>query len=119
MIQKRNTYRSRGLGHWWQTKSINVIPNVRYADERSYSFCCSGIPKHSVISVGSYGCLRDRRTRAFFRQGLEFVVEYLNPSCIVVYGGVPEDVFSCCYASGTKIVHFQGGFYAGRKKESA
>ncbi len=36
----------------------------------------------------------------------------------VVYGGIPEEVFSCCYASGTKIVHFPGGFYAGRKKES-
>lgn len=119
VMQEWNTYRGKALGHWWQSQGMNVLPNVRYSDERSYRFCCNGVPSKATICVGSYGCLKDSQNRALFKQGLAFIVSYLKPLCIVVYGGVPDDVFSCCTEAGIKIVSFPGGFYANRKKESA
>lgn len=116
VMQKWNTYRGKALGHWLQYKGINVLPNVRFADERSYKFCCAGVPKRSTICVGSYGNLRRTDDRTFFKQGLEFVIKKLKPSCLVVYGSTPYDVFSCCKESGVKILQFDSVF-AGYSKE--
>lgn len=57
VMQQWNTYRSRAIGHWLQTNGITVIPNIRFADERSFAFCCDG------ISRGRAPCIH---------QGLEF-----------------------------------------------
>ena len=109
VMQQWNTYRGKALGHWWQSLGMNVIPNVRWSDERSYVFCCNGLSERSIICVGSYVCLRDRRDRILFRQGLEFVIDYLHPVCIIVYGGIPDDVFSCCARAGIRVINFIGG----------
>lgn len=119
VMQAWNTYRGKALGHWWQSQGLNVIPNVRCADERSYSFCCDGVSERSTICIGSYGCLRDKKDRALFGQGLKFIIERLKPLCIVVYGGVPDDIFSCCTDAGIKILHFPGGFHAAKRAVSA
>lgn len=44
-MQKWSTYQGRALAHWWGENGMEVIPNVRFADERSYEFCFSGIEK--------------------------------------------------------------------------
>lgn len=119
VMQEWNTYRGKALGHWWQSQGLNVIPNVRWSDGRTYKFCCNGIPANATICVGSYGSLRDSRNREFFRKGLEFVVSELHPLCIVVYGGIPDDVFSCCTEEGIKLLHFPGGYWAGRKESAS
>lgn len=105
-MQIFNTYMGKALGHWWQSNGLNVIPNVRFADERSYKFCCDGVPKHSIISVGSLGCMRKLQEREIFKRGLEFVTHYLEPSCIVVYGSAPEEIFKCCRESEVEILQF-------------
>ena len=109
-MQEWNTYRGKALGHWWQTQWLNVIPNVRWGDERTYKFCCNGVPHNAPICVGSYGNLKKTRNREFFQKGLEFVVSTLNPSCIVVYGGTPDDVFQCCTDAGIRILAFEPEF---------
>lgn len=47
-MQIWNIYRSRAIGHWMQKNGINVIPNIRYGDRRSYKLCCDGIEKNSM-----------------------------------------------------------------------
>lgn len=44
VMQQWNTYRGKAIGHWLQANGIPVIANVRFADERSYDFCCMGVP---------------------------------------------------------------------------
>ena len=58
VMQYWNIYRSRAIGHWLQENGIHVIPNIRFGDERTYKVCCAGIPKKSVISIGSHGCIK-------------------------------------------------------------
>lgn len=93
VMQQWNTYRGRAIGHWLQENDVPVIPNVRFADSRSYGFCCDGVPKYSTIAVGTHGCMKLVRERTLFKAGLEHVVRTLQPTSIIVYGSTPHDVF--------------------------
>lgn len=117
--QEWNTYRGKALGHWWQKNGILVIPNVRTADERSYKFCCNGVAHNSIIAVGSHSCIKIREERLYFQRGLEFCVEQLCPSTVVVYGAAPPDIFSCCSNRGIEILQFESEFANSRKEVSA
>ena len=117
VMQQWNTYRGKALGHWWQSMGMNVLPNVRFADERSFSFCCDGVPKRSIICIGSHGNIKNRENRIIFKQGIDSIVENLSPSCIVVYGSAPDDVFACCLEKNIKILQFNCEIHKKRRKE--
>ena len=107
VLQQYNTYRGKALGFWWQENGINVIPNIRFADSRSYDFCFLGISQNSIIAIGSLGCLKIKEDRDFFKAGLEETVKRLRlVNKIVVYGSEPEYVFSCCYEKNISILQF-------------
>jgi len=36
-------YRNRAVGYWLQSNGIDIVPNVRWSDERSYSFAFEGL----------------------------------------------------------------------------
>ncbi len=115
VMQEWNTYRGKALGHWWQTKDMAVLPNVRPGDARTYDFCCLGVPHHGTICVGTHGCLRIREEREYFRKGLIAIVDRLAPTCIVVYGPAPDDVFAFCIERGIRILQFDSEFASSRK----
>lgn len=58
VMQQWNTYRNRAIGCWLQDNGIPTIANVRWGDERTFSFCCAGAPKNSIIAIGSHGCIK-------------------------------------------------------------
>ena len=67
VLQIANTYMNRAVGHYLQSQGIYVIPNIRWGDERSYTTCelpekfaFAGVEKHSIVSVGTYGCIQSR-----------------------------------------------------------
>lgn len=119
VMQEWNTYRSRAIGHWLQANGITVIPNVRFADERSYAFCCDGISKGSTISVGSHGCIKGCIDRMYFKRGMEYVVQKLEPQRIIVYGKAPDDIFGTYRRSGIKICQYDSDYSISRKAVSA
>lgn len=89
-----NTYRDRAMGHWLQSHGLKVIPNVRFSDERSYCYCFNGVPRHATICVGSHGLMKAKRDREMFKRGLIETLDRLAPTCLLVYGTAPKDVFS-------------------------
>ena len=98
--QIANVYRSRAIGHYFQKNGLNVIPNVRWGDERSYTtnelpekFAFLGLPKGSIVSVGTYGCIKSKEERFQFRLGLIEMLNELEPIIVLVYGAMPDDVF--------------------------
>ncbi len=119
VMQQWNIYRSRALAHWLQENGVPVIPNVRFGDERTYETACLGIPKHSTISVGSHGCIKLNREREYFKSGLDYIVDRLQPSAIVVYGAAPDSVFGEYQKQGIKILHFDSEFNQSRKAVNA
>ena len=110
VMQQWNTYRSRAIAHWLQTNQVPVIPNIRFGDERSYDFCCVGIPKHGTISIGSHGCIKNKIERSFFQRGLEYVINELMPQNIVVYGSTPSSIFGKYQENGIRIIQFNSDY---------
>ena len=92
-MQVWQIYRSRALGFWFQKNGIKVIVNMRYGDERTFNICCNGVPKNSIISIGSHGCIKDKEDRQIFISGLDFIIKELKPHTIIVYGSAPNKIF--------------------------
>lgn len=101
VLQMTNTYISRQIGYYLQTNGLYVIPNVRWGDERSYTriiptevpFAFLGIEKHSIVSIGTYGCSKTREEVHHLREGLKAMIEELEPEIVLVYGSMPDSVF--------------------------
>ncbi len=105
-MQKWSTYQNRALANWWQENGIEVIPNVRFADERTYDFCFDGIPRNSVVSVGSLGCFKSKEDKEYFIKGFDELVKRLEPRAVVIYGTAPDDIFMPYKNKGIIIKNF-------------
>lgn len=119
VMQYWNIYRSRAIAFWLQDNGLAVIPNIRFSDERTYKLSCAGIQKHGVISVGSHGCMKLFTERAYFQNGLNYVIETLKPSTLVVYGAAPQEVFAPYQEMGIEILQFDSEFMQSRKVVNA
>lgn len=91
-----NTYRMRAFGYWYGMKcGKKVINNVRWGTKETYRFCFDGIPKNSIVSVGTVGGspfkLQDRKR---FEDGLDEMVRLLKPNGIIVYGSANYPCFA-------------------------
>lgn len=111
-VQITNLYRNRALGSYYQRKGIYVIPNIRWGNELTYTtkyfsekIAFLGAPKHSIISIGTYGCIQTREDKYYFHAGLDAMLEYLEPNVVLVYGSMPKSVFGS-YETQTKFVPF-------------
>jgi hypothetical protein len=96
---------------------INVIPNIRYGDKRTYEISCDGIEKGGTIAIGSHGNIKCCMDRRFFLEGLDVIVEIIRPSVIVVYGTANNKYFGKYKERGIKIVQFDSEFTTSHKKE--
>ena len=108
-----NIYRNRLVGSYFQRHGINVIGNCRWGDSRTYlshtfnepvSFI--GLPSNSIIAVGTYGCIHGKSNKEQFKNGLEAMIDYLNPATVIVYGAMPDSVFGPS-KSKTEFVNFK------------
>lgn len=116
VMQEWNTYRNRALAHWLQENGIEMIPNVRFNDERTYAFCFDGIAHNKTIAVGTHGCIKRAEDRNLFKSGLKVAVERLTPKNIIVYGAAPDDIFGECKKRGIQITAFESEFSKSRKQ---
>ena len=98
-VQITNIYRNRAIGAYMQNKGIYVIPNVRWGDERTFTtkmlperVAFMGIEKHSIVSVGTYGQLRDSVNRFYLEAGTDAMVNELEPEVVLVYGSMPKEI---------------------------
>lgn len=114
IMQYWNIFRSRAVATWLKDNGINVIPNVRTGDERTFEIACEGIEKNSIIAIGSHGCIKCKADRAFFQKGLEHIINSLSPKIIILYGAKPDSIFNK-YEDKVTIINFKDEFYNGRK----
>lgn len=112
VLQLANIYISRAIGYYYYSQGIYVIPNVRWGDERTYSksvlpeaAAFLGIPKNSIVSIGTYGCIRGEEKRYHFKKGLEAMIDTLTPKVVIVYGSMPPDIFNE-FKSKTTFIQF-------------
>lgn len=98
-IQITNIYRSRAIGYCFQKHGVYVVPCVRWGDERTYTrkflperIAFKGVEKHSIVSVGSYGQLKDKVNRYYFEAGMDAMMEELEPEVVLVYSKMPDNI---------------------------
>ena len=98
-IQITNVYRNRAIGYCFQKHGVYVIPCVRWGDERTYTtkflsekIAFAGVEKHSIVSVGAYGQLKDRVNRYYFEAGMDSMMETLEPEIVLVYSKIPDQI---------------------------
>lgn len=103
-VQMGNVYRSRAIGHYFQKRGVYVVPNVRWGDERSYTtsvlperFAFLGLPRHSILSIGTYGACKTKEEKYHMRYGLIAMLDELQPEVVLVYGAMPDEIFHDLY----------------------
>ena len=118
-MQIWNTYRGRALAAWLQNNGAEIIPNVRFNDERTYEFCFDGIEKFKTVAIGTHGCIKNRIDKDYFKDGLAEMVKRLSPRTIIVYGSAPDDIFKKYRDMGINIMPFESEFSKSRKQVTA
>ena len=111
-VQVANIYRSRAIGNNFQRKGIYVIPQIRWGNSLTYTteifperVAFLGVERHSIVSIGTYGCSQSKDDKYHLKAGLEAMLETLEPHIVLVYGAMPASVFND-YLHSTKFVHF-------------
>ena len=111
-VQIINVYRNRAIGNYYQRRGVYVIPQIRWGTEATYTtkilpeaIAFSGVEKHSIVAIGTYGCIQHKEDKYHFKAGLEAMLINLEPQIVLVYGPMPKAVFDD-YLHNTRFVHF-------------
>lgn len=99
-VQITNTYRNRAIGFYLQKNGAYVIPQVRWGNALTYTtqllpekIAFLGVEKHSIVAIGTYGCISSREDKVHFKAGLKEMLLTLKPEIVLVYGGMPNFIF--------------------------
>ncbi len=117
-MQIWNTYRNRAIAFWLQREGVPIVPNVRWGDERTYSFAFEGLPTGGTVAVGTHGTFRKKLDREYFKKGLDRMVETLQPDTLIVYGPIRDELFGVYERQGVEIIAIPSRI-AVLKKEAA
>ena len=111
-VQITNVYRNRAVGYYYQSKGLYVIPQIRWGSDETYTtkvfpekIAFLGAPKHSIVAIGTYGCIQHRDDKYHLKAGLEAMLETLEPDTVLVYGSMPDAVFGD-YLHTTRFVQY-------------
>lgn len=106
-----NTFRNRFFAAWWQTRGLNVIPNVSWADPDSYKYCFEGLPVASIIAVNSMGVCKNSLSKYLWRKGYDEALSRLNPTMVLRYGHSVEgeDTSRTIFIKNTVIERMHNG----------
>lgn len=103
-----NTYRMRAFGYYLTTLGFKVINNVRWGTKETYNYCFDGIPKNSIICIGTVASgIKKLVNRSDFEKGLKKAIETLKPKIIILYGSSKYDIFNKPYLKKIKIISFK------------
>ncbi|MBQ9371951.1 MAG: DUF4417 domain-containing protein [Thermoguttaceae bacterium] len=111
-VQIINTYRNRTIGSFFQRHGLYVIPQIRRGSSATYTtevfperVAFLGAEKHSIVAIGTYGCIQSREEKRTFKSGLHAMLETLEPEVVLVYGSMPRAVFED-YRDATRFIQF-------------
>ena len=117
-MQQWHTYRGRAIAVWLQNNGIEIIPNIRWSDESSFEYCFLGVPKRSIVSVSTHGCIRSNEQKRIFKSGLKEMIRVLEPTDVLVHGYMPDSVFAE-FKNDVKFHRYKSQFERTHEKEGA
>lgn len=116
-MQIWNTYRGKALACWLYENGVEIIPNVRWGDERTFKLACLGVEQNKTIAVGTHGCIKTVDGRNMFIAGFDYVINKLKPKTVIVYGRMPDKIFCIARMYGINLIPFESEFSLSHKKE--
>jgi len=105
VVQKSQIYLNLAITYYFASQGIEIIPNVRIGDDRTLS-CLEAFPKHTLIAIGSHGFVRKLDNRYIFADQVMHIVDVLQPTGIIVYGPVSDEVFGYARLKGIPIYQY-------------
>lgn len=118
-MQKWNTYKGKALAAYLYENGVEIIPNVRWGDERTFALSVLGVEQNKTIAIGTHGCIKTIEEKQMFIRGFDYVVQALKPKNIVVYGRMPDKLFCLAKMYGINLIQFESEFAISHKKEVA
>ena len=100
-----NDFRNKFLAALYQFFGIKVIPAPVWGDSKHMEYYMEGWPHHSLIAINSTGVCLDQRSRHIWLDGYNAMLEILQPTHILRYGGFIEGEradISTYYANNNK-----------------
>ncbi len=91
-LNKRNLYRTRLAGAFWQKCGLNVIPTASWGNADSFKYCFEGLPEESVIAVCGVGHSKNWATKKLWTYAIRQLEAQKHPIKILVYGPETEIV---------------------------
>lgn len=88
------------IGAFYQRQGIKVIPTISWAEPGTFKFCFDGIEKNSIVSISTIGVKRTEFSNAIWKEGVDAMLNAIEPSDIIVYGGEID------YDYGKSKVHY-------------
>lgn len=77
------------------------IPSLCWAEEDTLDYCFDFIQPGGTVAVSTVGIMRDAWGSILFGMGMERAIQVLRPSCVIVYGAMPDfdfkDMTVQCY----------------------
>ncbi len=117
-LQQANTYMNRAVGFFLQKNGIPVIPNIRWSDESSFEYCFLGVPKGTIVSVSTHGCIKTAQQKQMFKKGMSAMLSELAPKAVLVHGYMPESVFGD-FKTSVQLYRYASEFERTHLKEGA
>lgn len=116
VVQKSQIYLNLAITYYFATQGIKIIPNVRLGDNRTLS-SLEAYPKHTPIAIGTHGFTRDLNNRDIFSDQVIRVIDYLEPSSILVYGPASDYIFGYAHLKGIPIYQYDSYTMKENKKD--
>lgn len=107
-LKRYNTYRMRAYGYWLAKNGIQIINNVRWGSWESYCYCYDGLPKNSILAIGTVGGSPKKLIdRERFNSGFFEMIARTKPHTIIVYGSTNYPCFIEAKKQGIEIIGYQ------------
>lgn len=91
--QKQQMNDNLSLTYFYANHGIPVIPNIRCGIDELIPEFLETIPKNSIIAIGTHGFIKTKVEKYERFCFLETILKELNPSKILVYGPLKDDIF--------------------------
>jgi len=112
-----NIYRDRVMCAYLRSLGLNVIFNLRWGDYRTFDFVFYGIEKHSAIAIGSHGLIKHPENRQIFMDGFKEMIRRIEPSYLIIYGPLTEEMNKLCKIHNIKVKQFDSEQTEARRKK--
>jgi hypothetical protein len=106
------------LDFFYGIRNTPVYPNIRFGSDETRDDFLAAIPKHSLVAIGTYGFINSNVEKDTWREFLNIVLPIVEPWGLIVYGPVPDSVFSVCGKYGVTVFPYES-FMSKRMKEVA